>query len=141
MMRIESSKNLLVAVVNQMYPAAVVLNIAIGDEIDRTIRRHREMITFKFLTTDVNKRVRRQRIVLQSGESEKIRFSNATGRIRVFTGVSPSRVHAASPTPRLSRKNSSQITPCHYGWSWMRLQTESPCGNITKIKLCYLCET
>ena len=27
---------------------------------------------------------------------------------------------------RLSRKNSSQITPCHYGWSWMRLQTESP---------------
>ena len=28
---------------------------------------------------------------------------------------------------RLSRKNSSQITPCHYGWSWMRLQTESPC--------------
>ena len=34
--------------------------------------------------------------------------------------------NAASPTPRLSRKNSSQITPCHYGWSSMRLQTESP---------------
>ena len=72
-MRIEPSKNLLVAVVNQMYPAAVVLDVAVGNEIDRAFRRHRETPLFKSPTTDVNKGVSRQQIVLRSGKREKIR--------------------------------------------------------------------
>ncbi len=62
------------------------------------------------------------------GERTAVETSHHASTIEIYErhGVDFFAGNAASPTPRLSRKNSSQITPCHYGWSWMRLQTESP---------------